>query len=373
MAKIILLSPFFDPALAFQEWVMAKCLVRLGHSVTVAYARHRAEMKHTTPADDVKRQEILAQFPGITLHRVASFGGRHTVLPISGRRMRALCAGQDLAIINGPGHGFGYRTLRMVPRSLKALVMFGDLLDNRRHMRPVIRRWKDRWYRWLFERADKLTYNTPECLEILREAGLGKHEERITLAGLPYDEDFFHLSEAGAAPRPPDALRTLTTITRTLAHKPFDQWLPPVFAFLRAHPGWRYVFAGMGTDSTAQRIRELVAESGLADRIELLGMQDQAGMCRLYNEADLGLFPRATIGIQQAMATGLPVILPQRGTVSHLVQEGNNGYYYEGLENAAAVLAKAAAHTWPERCTLAQESRRWSGMGYTRLLMEGLV
>ena len=370
MAKIVLLSPFFDPTLAFQEWVVAKCLVRMGHAVTVIFARHRAEMKHSTASDEVKRRDILAHFPAITLHKVKSFGGWHTVFPLWGGTIRALSEGHELAIVNAPGNGFGYRALRMLPRGMKAVVMFGDLLDNRKQMRPVIRRWKDRWYRWLFERANRLTYNTAECLGILREAGLGKHEERIVLASLPYDEDFFHLSNASRAA---GRLRTLTTITRTLAHKPFDQWLPPVFAFLRAHPSWRYVFAGIGTDSTAQRIRELVAASGLAERIELLGMQDQAGMCRLFNEADLGLFPRATIAIQQAQATGLPVILPQRQTVTHLVQAGHNGFYYDGLEKAAAMLEKAAAHAWPERRVLAEENRRWSGEGYTRLLIQGLV
>ena len=366
MAKIVLLSPFFDPALAFQEWVVAKCLSRGGHEVTVVTSA-RAD------ADAEMNARPLAQFPGITVHRVKTIGRGHTLFPVSSSRMRALCAGQDAAIVNAPGHGFGYRALKMLPRSLKCVVMFGDLRDNRRKMHPLLKWWKDCWYRWLFERADKLTYNTAECLGILREAGLGKVEGRIELAGLPYDEEFFFMDEANTAPRAPDRQRVLTTITRTLAHKPFDQWLPPVFEFLHGHPNWRYCFAGMGKDTSAQQIRKLVAESGLAERIDLLPMQDQAGMRRLYNAADMGLFPRATIGIQQAMATGLPVILPQRETVTHLVQEGHNGFYYEGLENAAAVLAKAAAMEWPERRTLADESRKWSGAGYTAQLIKGLV
>ena len=366
MAKIVLLSPFFDPALAFQEWVVAKCLSRAGHAVTVVTSM-RAE------ADAGQNARLLALFPSITVHRVKCIGRGHTLFPISGSRMRALCSGQDAAIVNAPGHGYGYRALKMLPRSLKCVVMFGDLMDNRRKMHPLVKWWKDRWYRWLFERANKLTHNTAECLGILREAGLGKHGSRIELAGLPYDEDFFFMDEASASPRAPDRQRVLTTITRTLAHKPFDQWLPPVFEFLSAHPDWRYCFAGMGEDASAQQIRRLVARSGLAERIDLLPMQDQAGMCRLYNAADMGLFPRATIGIQQAMATGLPVILPQRQTVTHLVREGHNGFYYEGLENAAAVLAKAAATEWPARRVLSEESRKWSGAGYTAQLIRGLV
>ncbi len=366
MAKIVLLSPFFDPVLGFQEWVLAKCLVRAGHVVTVVTSS-RVE------TDPVKNQEQLARFPAITVHRVKCFGGAHTLFPVRGQRIRALCEGQDAAIVNAPGHGYGYRALKMLPRSLKCLVGFGDLLDNRRKMHPLLKWWKDRWYRWLFDRADKLTYNTAECLGILKEAGLGKNESRSELAPLPYDEDFFYLDELHDGPRAPDRMRMLTTITRTGADKPFAQWLPPVFAFLLAHPQWRYRFAGLGTDATSQVIRRLVEDSGLTERIELMPMQDQAGVCRLYNEADMGLFPRATIGIQQAMATGLPVILPRRETVAHLLRDGHNGFYFDGLENAASVLAKAAAHEWPERRALAEECRRWSGAGYTTQLIKGLI
>ncbi len=365
MARIVLMAPFFFPALAFQEWVLAKCLCRAGHEVTVITSKGEVEAG--------RNARVLADWPEITIHRLSCLRCKDTLFPLNHGRIRRLCAGQDLVVVNAPGHGFGYWALRSLPRELKCLVGFGDLLDNRRHMKPFVKRIKNRWYRWLFDRADRLTCNTEECRGILREAGLGKHEDRLFLAGLPYDEDSFAINETGAAPRREDRQRILTTITRTLPHKPFDQWLPPVFAFLRANPGWRYVFAGMGEDATAQRIRALVAESGLADRIELLGMQDQAGMCRLYNEADLGLFPRATIGIQQAMATGLPVVLPRRATVTHLVREAHNGFYYDGLENTDEVLVKAAAQRWPLRTALAEESRRWSGAGYARLLTEGLV
>ncbi len=365
MARIAMITPFFEPALAFQEWVLAKYLARAGHAVTVVTSAGEEKPE--------RNAEILRGHPGITVQRVKCLGFGQTLFPVSASKIRSLCAGHDAAVINAPNHGFGYRALRVLPRTLRAAVCFGDLLDNRQVMRPWLRKWKDRWYRWLFDRADKLTYNTPEGLTILREAGLGRHEERIELAALPYDEEHFFLSEAGAAPRLPDQPRKLVTITRTLAHKPFDKWMPPVFGFLRRHPQWRYVFAGMGDDSSAAQIRVLVAESGMADRIELLGMQDQAGMCRLYNEADLGLFPRATIGIQQAMATGLPVILPRRLTVAHLLEEGQNGYYYDSLEATAEVLTKAAAHAWPERRTLAEQSSRWSGTRYAAHILKGLI
>ena len=365
MAKIVLLSPYFNPALAFQEWVLAKYLARAGHAVTVV----------SSPEDlqPERNARLLTENPGIVQHRVPCWHVKDTLFPKNLRRIRELCAGQDAAVINAPGHGFGYRALKALPRDLKAVVCFGDLTDNRSHMNPLVKWVKDRWYRWLFERADRITYNTPECPPILCEAGLGKHKSRIELVGLPHDEDFFFLDEAHAGPRPAGRVRTLTTITRPMAHKPFDKWLPPIFDFLRSCPDWRYCLAGLADDAPSQQVRSLVAESGLAGRIELLPMQDQSGMCRLYNEADLGLFPRATIGIQQAMATGLPVILPQRLTVSHLVREGHNGSFYDNLATAGDVFIKAARHEWPARRILAGESGPRSGASYPGQILKGLL
>jgi glycosyltransferase involved in cell wall biosynthesis len=364
MAKVVLIAPFFEPALSFQEWVLAKYLALGGHEVTV--------ITSTVEEHPEKNREILRSHSGITVHRLRCVGAGSTLFPLSTRRVRSLCSGQDAAVVNAPNHGFGYRALRVLPRTLPAAVGFGDLLDNRVTMKPLIRWWKDRWYRWLFDRADRLTCNTAECLGILEEIGLGRHASRIEVAGLPYDEDFFYLDEEYARPRLADRSRFLITITRPLPHKPFDKWLPPVFDFLRCNPSWSYRFAGLGDDAPAQQIRDIVASSGFADRVELLPMQDQAGIRRLYSGADLGLFPRATIGIQQAMATGLPVILPQKLTVSHLVSEGRNGFFYDSLEDASRVLSKAASHPWPERGTLAAENARWSGGRYATFLLKGL-
>lgn len=361
MAKIVLLAPDFSPSLAFQEWVLAKGLVRTGHEVTV--------ITSTKEHDPARNAQLLEQHQEIRVIRLKCFVWKGTCIPMWKKQFVGLCQNADAVIINAPSHGFGYTALKVLPRSLKAFVGFGDLRDNRNQINPIVKWVKDRWYRWMFERADKLAVNTNEALGILKEVGLGRHENRVTLAPLPYDESTFAYQPAEKT----QPLRTLTTITRVLPHKPFDKWFLPVFEFLRGNPGWRYQLAGLGDDAQSNEIRRMAAESDVADRVELLGMQDQHGMCRLYNAADLGFFPRATIGIQQAMATGLPVVLPRKETVTHLVNEGRNGYYFDALESASSVLGKAAATGWPERGLLAESIRKWSSESYAALILEGLV
>ena len=57
-----MITPYFEPALAFQEWVLAKYLARAGHRVTVVTS--------TGEAKPEKNAELLGANPGIDVHRV---------------------------------------------------------------------------------------------------------------------------------------------------------------------------------------------------------------------------------------------------------------------------------------------------------------
>ena len=49
--------------------------------------------------------------------------------------------------------------------------------------------------------------------------------------------------------------------------------------------------------------------------------------------ADLGIWTKAAITIQESMGTGLPIVLKNKKIVSHLINDGKNGYfdYGEGI------------------------------------------
>ncbi|TMK57573.1 MAG: glycosyltransferase family 4 protein [Actinobacteria bacterium] len=99
-------------------------------------------------------------------------------------------------------------------------------------------------------------------------------------------------------------------------------------------------------------------------------------MCELFSACDLGFWSQAAISIQQAMGTGLPVVLHDGPTVSHLVTEGTNGWYVASGEDPGNALSRAveslSAGTLEERLerrkALAVLNRRY--LSYDRIAEE---
>src|SRR5207244_7969164 len=89
----------------------------------------------------------------------------------------------------------------------------------------------------------------------------------------------------------------------------------------------RYVLAGLLDDDFGQSLRRLVAEQADPSAFLLSPMLGHDEMRVVFSAADLGFWPRAAITIQQAMGTGLPVVLRDMPNVSHLLTSGENGWY----------------------------------------------
>ena len=318
----------------------------------------------------------IAAAQGISVVGLPVRRWRSTLFPKGGHeKVRRLASTHDCAVIAAPNLGFGYFYVKDLA-NLPLALCFGETRDFRDTNPWYARIIKDRWYRNLFARGQKLVCNQAEALEILREIGLGKHEERAALIGLPFDEDVFHYDPLLAAPGAGHQKR-LVTVTRTGggSDKPVTGWVAPVLEFLRRRPDWRYRFVGLETDSPSARLlHELVEASGVKDRVELRPLLPASEIVRSYHDSDIALFFRPTIGIQQAMGTGLPVVLPRsRSSMRHLVTEGYNGFWYESLDQLPEALEHAAANAGERREELARHNAQWGGREVSRTILEGLL
>src|SRR5207248_9780544 len=90
-----------------------------------------------------------------------------------------------------------------------------------------------------------------------------------------------------------------------------------------------------------RRLRSHVTSQPDPTAFMLLPVLRHDEMRQLFCACDVGFWPRAAITIQQAMGTGLPVVLKRSGTASHLVKRGRNGWYVELGEAPEHVLAMA--------------------------------
>ena len=91
---------------------------------------------------------------------------------------------------------------------------------------------------------------------------------------------------------------------------------------------WRLTCAGsLDRDApTVARVRELIRDSGLEDRVSLAGDLDAAALAVEYDRADLFVLPTLYEGygmaVAEALARGLPVVSTATGAIEDLVRDG---------------------------------------------------
>ncbi|WP_404362179.1 glycosyltransferase [Marinobacter sp.] len=142
------------------------------------------------------------------------------------------------------------------------------------------------------------------------------------------------------------------------------------------HPGWHCTLAGSPDRQPeySARLRSMLAETGLAERIILSGELDQDALNQAWREADLFVLPSLYEGygmvIDEALAQGLPVVSSDGGALADTARRAGVELYPAGdvlqLRDILAALLKT-----PERLARLREQalataanlRSWSMAG----------
>jgi alpha-1,6-mannosyltransferase len=135
---------------------------------------------------------------------------------------------------------------------------------------------------------------------------------------------------------------------------------------------YRLVLAGDGP--SCERVRHLARELSLSERIVLCGNLDRQTLASFYASADVFVHPNARepfgIGPLEAMASGVPVVMPAAGGVLEYGSTGN-AWLAEPTAPAFADAVRAAHRGDPERLLAARETaRRYRWREVTRRYFE---
>jgi glycosyltransferase involved in cell wall biosynthesis len=127
---------------------------------------------------------------------------------------------------------------------------------------------------------------------------------------------------------------------------------------------WRLICAGSLTRhrATVDRIRTIVRDSKLEDRVALAGDLDEAALARLYDRADLfvsaSLQETYGMAIAEALARGLPVVATMTGAARALVGDGAGLLVPTGDVSALAAALSQIVGDADLRARLASGARR---------------
>jgi glycosyltransferase involved in cell wall biosynthesis len=148
----------------------------------------------------------------------------------------------------------------------------------------------------------------------------------------------------------PDGHLLLVVAGKIEPQKRLD-WLISAFQSIAAERSdVHLVLVGADSSDYSRRIGEMIRGSPYSGRMHVRPFTDAAGLNAVFNGADVGVWPRnPAITIQQAMGTGLAVVLPQNDLVGHLIKPGS-GHYFNleeacGEESVRRGLFHALAHT----------------------------
>jgi glycosyltransferase involved in cell wall biosynthesis len=356
--RVALVCGHFAPDVGYQEVDLARAFARLGARVRVVTTTRLSRNARTIVAQEYS--------PGVVRHDgydVIRLSPRFTIgANVLG--CNVLPQIRDFApshvILVGPGKLFGlelflsdsspWRTIAIIQDNSEARSLEGRGPLRRRSRALVHRFVKRPAYRRVVRNADRIVLNVPETRSIIRP-WLGQRErERLAQSGLDlrlgFDPERFFLDLGGRRDwREHHAVTEdellLATCTRATPVKRLEDIISSVSKLIAQGHALRYVLAGLLDDAYGRWLRQYASEQPEPAAFLLLPPLRHDEMRAMFSGCDLGFWPRAAITIQQAMGTGLPIVLRNRPSVSHLVIPGRNGWYVQPHETIEDVLATA--------------------------------
>lgn len=344
--RVLIVAGYFDWFSGYQETTLARALEPLAQVEVVASNR-------VSPAFSASHLKVL----GIPRRYAAGQTREHgvTMTRFAAREVRSMvwtrdvvrhvsATATDLIIQVMPG-----QLLSAAPalssNPAPRVVLYGDNRAMWSHLSRLQRLLKGTaftvskglMYTLVNSRAKTIYGYTPDTQHRLRAFGAGR---RMELMPLSFTAEDFHLddhlraqvrAELGISPDDVVVLAAGKTDPRKRL-----EWL--IAAFTRiAHdePRMRLVVVGDDGSAHSQDLQREVRARSMQDRVDFLPFADAQRLNAVFNVADIGVWPRnPAITIQQALATGLTVILPDNDLVGHLIRPGAGRYFSlkEGVE-----------------------------------------
>jgi glycosyltransferase involved in cell wall biosynthesis len=229
--------------------------------------------------------------------------------------------------------------------------------------------WVDQWqvrrpskrieslYLQVLKRTDIVVVVGTETKRYL--ASCGVPTDRIHVISSKIDSKRFRPS-----PARPDYDLILTA--QLIKRKRIDLFLRIVAGLMPQHPRIRAAIIGDGP--LRDELEQLAGSLGIGDRIDFLGFHEDTE--QYYKRAKVFVLTSSAEGLSlamlEAMACGLPVVVPAIGDLADVVRNGETGYLIEDDDQGAFV---AALHHLLEhdalRCTLGNNARSTILHGYT--------
>lgn len=372
---VVLVCGYFDWFSGYQEVGLARALTRVAQVTVVAGDRvNPLFTDNHLAALGVRRRYRTGTSveEGVRIVRLECRESR-SMLWARGARRAVEAAGGDVVIQVMPG--------QVLPAAASwsdlagpRFVLYGDNSAMYAGLTPWLQKVKTAvflatkglLYRHVNGRATSIYGYTPNTIDRLRSVS-GPHS--MQLLPLAYDGQVFtHSPEQRASWRRQHRYEPSETVVivagKVQRQKRADAVIQAVARLVRSGTAVRLHVVGVDDGPTGTELVRLTDELGIQDSVKFEGFLPASDLARAFNGADIGVWPSMpAITIQQAMGTGLSVVLPDNDLVAHLLDHRSLGRLIapgadliDSIDEALREVIADSAQTVPERAARAKRA-----------------
>ena len=348
------------PEVGYQEVHLPRAFARSGYEVKVFTSNasvnlggemNKLNYKSGISHDEKYKYEIL-RLPSLSYKSKAySFGLKKAVLDFN----------PDVLIILGVAKIFPVSLLNETfHNKMKLVSVYGDAkeyLDRGTFKQKLKTAFHELGYRFIKEPlyrksvnyCHRLVMNIPETNDFFLSFLKGKEknlfEQKRQMLTLGFDPDEYFYSEADRTQKRSELGFNeddivIITSTRVNKRKNLEKNIKLISQLHAQGKKVRYVIIGFLGDDYERELKAFIQSQTNPDLFRCFPFLNAAEIKKLYSAADIGIWLKVAISIQEAMGTGLPVILENKPSVNHLIKDGVNGWFFE-INNFDETVKKA--------------------------------
>lgn len=351
--KIAIVCGHFLPEMGYVEVYFAKELAKAHHQVAViTTSAIPAYVKHLTAANYAVGKQLHHEhnYAIFRLKPIVSLG--QMVLSFGIRKVLYQFI-PDLIIVIGTGKLFPYPVYKL-HKQFKITTLLGDSSDNQKNDSPIIslatirKLLKKPVYTKAIKYSKILFSYTPETVGLVKKIVAKKlHsllEKKSVFISLGFDEETFYFDENERNTKRKQLGLTdeivIVTATRIVPYKRLEKLIDWVDEANKQGINLHYIIIGFFDDAYGNEVKTYIQQKKYAEQFTCLPFLPNNEVRKLYAAADIAYFPTAVISIFEAMGTGLPLVLPQKNNISHILDNKTSGFYIEN-ENINDAIKRA--------------------------------
>ncbi len=340
--KIVHIADYFQPKLGYQEPFLAREYAKAGHDVCVLTSdRYNPTLYFGKATEQVMSERIVgAGFfveEGIKVFRLKPLFEIQLQVWMVGLEKRIRELNPDLVIMHNIVCFSALRVARLKKRvgNFKLIytdsMTFANSLSRLKILYPL--------FKWLFspliqKSADALVAISP-ATRVFMHKRYGIPLERISIIPLAADDELFRFNAIARQEirnqlhiKENDIVFIYTG--RIVPYKRLHLLIEAAANLMTKHSNIRVMLVGGGSQSYIEQLKQDIRAKKLEARFAWHEAVPNEQLYRIYSAADVAVWPYgASIGMREAIACGLPIIIGERSNETEVIEYKNGLTYRE--------------------------------------------